>query len=138
MDKRKYTYIALPVFIALVILYLCCFLPPSDIPEVDSPFPFPFDKIVHFLMYVGFAGASFFAYVHLIIKEKRFNYFSAIVWCFLVPVVFGGLIEIIQYNYCPGRSGDWLDLLADTIGVLFVIPFAVFYKRFMGKRNGSR
>lgn len=138
MDKRKYAYIALPVCIALVIVYLCCLLPPNDIPEVDSPFPFPIDKLVHFLMYVGFSGATFVAYVHLAVKAKRFSYLAAFFWCLLVPIVFGGLIEIIQYKYCPGRSGDWNDLLADTLGAVFVIPFAVIYKRFIEKRNDNR
>jgi VanZ family protein len=138
MDKRKYIYIALPISIALVIVYLCCLLPPNDIPEIDSPFPFPIDKLVHFLMYVGFAGAIFLAYTHLTIKSKRFNYLAAFFWCLVTPILFGGLIEIIQAKYCPGRSGDWLDLLADALGSLFIIPLAVFYKRFLEKRNDKK
>ncbi len=138
MDKRKYIYIALPISIALVIVYLCCLLPPNDIPEINSPFPFPVDKLVHFLMYVGFAGATFVAYTHLTINAKQFRYLIAFFWSLVIPILFGGLIEIIQAKYCPGRSGDWFDLLADALGSLFIIPLAVFYKRFLEKRNGNR
>lgn len=127
--KRKIEYIAVPSVIALVILYLCCFLPPNDIPEVESTIPV--DKLVHFAMYFGFSGACFFAYIHLV---RLFNYLMALFLCFVLPVLFGGLIEILQWKYCPGRSGDWFDLLADTLGALTVIPFALYYKKVHQKK----
>lgn len=133
MDKRKYIYFAFPLFIALVILYLCCLIPPSDIPEIHSAIPI--DKVVHFTMYVALSGACFFAYIHLSANSNRFNRIIALLWCILVPALFGGFIEIIQAKYCPGRTGDWFDFLADSLGVVFVIPFAILYKRFLLKKR---
>ena len=38
-------------------------------------------------------------------------------WEWLVPVIMGGLVEIVQATCTNGvRNGDWLDFLADGIG----------------------
>ena len=39
-------------------------------------------------------------------------------WCYgSVPVIMGGLVEIVQATCTNGvRNGDWLDFLADGIG----------------------
>ncbi len=136
MDKKKYVFIAFPVIVALVIVYLCCLIPPRDIPRVDSALPI--DKVVHFLMYVGLAGSCFFSYIHLTVNGSRFSRILAFLWCLMIPVLFGGLIEIIQNKYCPGRSGDWYDFLADSLGVLFVLPFAIWYKHFIDKKYANK
>ncbi|WP_448700851.1 VanZ family protein [Mucilaginibacter sp. AW1-3] len=35
---------------------------------------------------------------------------------FLIPVVFGGIIELLQFYIFTWRSGEWDDLFADTVG----------------------
>lgn len=43
----------------------------------------------------------------------------------LVGVLFGGLIEVLQYVLPINRSADWIDLAADSVGVflgLIVVP----------------
>lgn len=35
----------------------------------------------------------------------------------VLPILYGGVLEIVQM-YCPPRSADWLDWLADMIGTL--------------------
>ena len=44
-------------------------------------------------------------------------------------LAFGGLIEIAQL-YVPGRSGEWGDLLADTIGIGFGTALALALSAF--------
>ena len=40
-----------------------------------------------------------------------------VLWEWLVPVIMGGLVEIVQATCTNGvRNGDWLDFLADGIG----------------------
>ncbi|MDR0427103.1 MAG: VanZ family protein [Dysgonamonadaceae bacterium] len=83
-----------------------------------------FDKLVHFLMFGGLSGGVFFentAYLKNKISYQR------IVWgSFFFPIVFGGLIEIIQEYQSPYRSGDWMDFLYDAIGVL--VSLAICFK----------
>lgn len=53
-------------------------------------------------------------------KDKQpARWSTAFLLTFILPVVMGGLIEILQANCTGGRrSGDWLDWLADSIGVV--------------------
>jgi hypothetical protein len=40
-----------------------------------------------------------------------------LLWEWLLPVVMGGLVEIVQATCTDGvRNGDWFDFLADAIG----------------------
>ena len=40
-----------------------------------------------------------------------------VLWEWLVPVIMGGLVEIVQATCTNGvRNGDWLDFFADGIG----------------------
>ena len=36
----------------------------------------------------------------------------------LLPMLYGGLIEVIQEKYFYPRTGDWYDWLADSVGVI--------------------
>ena len=58
-----------------------------------------------------------------------------VVFAILVPIIYGGLIEIIQAEYFPGRSGDWYDFLADALGVLASLPISLWFRRFMLNRQ---
>ncbi len=53
---------------------------------------------------------------------------------FLVfPIVMGGLLELLQAYATTYRSGEWMDLLANTIGVVagnvLALPFALYARR---------
>ncbi len=68
------------------------------------------DKVAHILMYVCLAFAL--AMENSIVK---FSYRFSLV--FIMPIIYGGLIEILQ-EYCfPPRTGDWFDWIADILGV---------------------
>lgn len=49
-------------------------------------------------------------------------YLSAV----LFPIIYGGLIEITQ-QYFPPRQAEWLDWLADIIGVLTGVGLFALY-----------
>ncbi len=65
------------------------------------------DKLVHLLMYFGFTVLWILA-----LKQRK----TAIIA--IIAILFGGFIEIIQGAMHQHRSADWLDFLANTIGVL--------------------
>ena len=44
-------------------------------------------------------------------------------WATVLPVAYGGLIELIQPHF-PPRTGEWTDWLADCIGV--AVGLAIF------------
>lgn len=74
----------------------------SSIPGADVPPPFPhFDKLLHFILYAGFALT--------LAMGLRFK------WVLLVVAVYGVSDEIHQL-WVPGRSGDVADWVADVLG----------------------
>jgi len=120
----KYTWI--PFIIAIIIFYLCCLMPPNDVPDVGFEFFIPTDKLVHFAMYFGMSGATALYYVYD--KKGEINILRMLIGAILVPILYGGLIEIIQWKFFAPRSGDWFDFLADTLGSLSSLPL-IFYAR---------
>lgn len=106
---RKYP---ITIVMYIVVLYLSFFTPPKvDLGNVRF-----IDKWTHIVMYAGTCGVMWFEYLrqHNRITEKRKLFL--LIW--LAPVVFSGIVELLQ-EYCTGgrRSGDWLDLAANTVGV---------------------
>lgn len=122
-------YASVPIIISLVILYLCCLIPSRDIPEVQFDFLIPTDKIVHYLMYLGLSGATALNYIHG--KQGRISFGKLLLFAFIFPILYGGLIEILQQGFFPPRSGDWFDFLADALGSLTALPIALKYRNYL-------
>lgn len=127
----KYSWI--PIIISLIIFYLCCLIPFNDIPEVEFEFFIPMDKVVHFIMYLGLSGATALYYVYD--KKGHINVPLMILGAVILPIIYGGVIEVIQGKYFPPRSGDWFDFLADSLGVLASLPLVFYFRSFMLKRQ---
>ncbi len=120
----KYSWI--PVFIAAIIFYLSCLIPANDVPDIDLHFFIPTDKLVHFCMYLGLSGATALYYVYD--KKGNVNILKLLIGAIIIPILYGGLIEILQWKYFPPRSGDWFDFLADILGSLASLPFVFYYR----------
>jgi VanZ family protein len=46
---------------------------------------------------------------------------------FFVAVLLGGVVEVAQASLTTYRSGDWLDLFADSAGAALVCALALLY-----------
>ena len=93
------------------ILYLSFFKPPqTDMEEIPG-----IDKIVHICMYGGLCFLLWIEYLrtHSVILWKRI-----IIGGILFPIAFSGCIELAQSYLTEHRGGDWLDLIANTTGIL--------------------
>lgn len=133
MSYSLIRYSIVPLVISLIILYLCCFIPAKEIPEVSFDFFIPMDKIVHFFMYLGLSGATAINYIHG--ERGNVNVKKMIIAAFLFPVFYGGFIEILQNYFFPPRTGDWFDFLADLLGSLAALPIAIVYKNYLSKKH---
>lgn len=122
-----------PAIVAIIIFYLCCLIPTRDIPEVGFDFFIPTDKIVHFLMYFGLALVASINYIYD--KEGNIIILKLILFAVFIPILYGGLIEVIQNEYFPERSGDWYDFLADALGALASLPLSLWFRRFLLNRQ---
>ena len=92
------------------ILSLVPFFPETPLDDVKF-----IDKWVHIVMY---GGTFLVLWIEYTIKHNRPDYEKLFFWGWLMPIIMGGVIELLQ-EYCTGghRSGDWLDFAADATGV---------------------
>ena len=102
----------------LLIFYLC--LKPAT---VEKNFDFVnADKLIHFTLYFVFVVLwyRFLIYRKSFLTEKK-------VVLVVVSIVLGIIIEILQKYYTQSRHADFFDVLANSLGSLAGILFAVRY-----------
>lgn len=103
----------LSLLVILAIVYLSFFRPPST--ELDTV---PgFDKVVHVCMYGGLSGMLWMEFIRAW-RRRRSPLWHAWAGAFFCPVLFSGVIELLQEYATDYRSGDWLDFAANTSGAL--------------------
>jgi hypothetical protein len=106
--RYRRTWVAVGIAMLLAILVVCL-MPMKELPKTGMS-----DKSEHL---IAFAAVAF--------------WFGSIVmrydlpWLALLLVAFGGLIEVSQASMGWGRSGDWRDLLADTLGIAIGLALAL-------------
>ena len=101
----------LSLLVIAAILFLSLFNPPET--KLD-PINY-IDKIAHICMYGGLELIIWFEYLrchHNIYLRK------IIIWALAAPIALGGLMEMAQMYLTSNRSGEWADLVADSIGVV--------------------
>ena len=86
------------------------------------------DKFIHSLMYVALAFVMYYDYRKTNQSVEKFRHFLPVL--FLFPLVFGGLIEIVQAVFFPPRTAEWLDWFSDIAGSVigFLIAKMIFRK----------
>ena len=101
----------LTCLIVIVIFYLSFFKPPqtemNEIPGID--------KLVHICMY---GGLCFFLWIEYLRAHPKIHRKRLVIGGILLPIFLSGAIELLQ-SYCTEhRGGDWIDFIANTLGVL--------------------
>jgi len=111
---RLYYKIIIWVF---VIAYLC-FAPADEFKKVHITIPH-FDKLVHFGMFfiLGVLIAS------ISYKQKSIFNTKALP---ILAIIYGGVIEVIQYYYIQSRSGDLFDWFFDITGLIIAIKIFTY------------
>lgn len=90
-------------------------MPVSDVPELSWADQLRLDKFVHAFLFgvqgvlLGWALAG---------SGQWRSSTRPLIWAFVVAVLFGALVEVLQELMQLGRHGDPLDLLADGLGAL--------------------
>ena len=84
------------------------------------------DKVAHFCMYAGLSFIIWFEFFR--VHEKR-NSFKAFLAMFLIPLIFSGVMEIMQMELTTYRSADILDFLFNVTGVVFANLICFFVLR---------
>ncbi|GHT57445.1 hypothetical protein FACS18945_1770 [Bacteroidia bacterium] len=95
--------------------------------------PMPYlDKVVHIIMYMVLAGTLVWEQARIanprrqepsnkpngILRLRSVTKPAMTAVTIALPILYGGLLELLQEYFFPPRTGDWLDFLADIAGVL--------------------
>ena len=106
---KKYPFSLL--CIALIWYLSIWFMPPE---EMELPSINFLDKWTHLVMYGDTCSVIWIEYLrqHRTLDGERLFF-----WAWLMPTLMGGLIELVQAYCTETRSGEWLDWLADGVGV---------------------
>lgn len=117
------------ILLCLLILAACSIsLPEIPMePEFDN-----IDKLVHLCMFLGLGLCTYFEntrYFKIPVSYQR------IVWgSFLFPILFGGLIELIQEYLSLNRSGDWMDFVWDMAGAFLALAICLRANKIISRR----
>ena len=97
------------LLIALTILYGSLLREPHfSLPPINYG-----DKWVHLLVYAMLGAVALWESTHYGLKGWRI-----MVVTLVLPMLYGGAIEVVQEWWFFPRTGDWWDWLADSVGVL--------------------
>ncbi|MDE5784263.1 MAG: VanZ family protein [Prevotella sp.] len=94
--------------------------------QVELPSINFLDKWTHFVMYGGTCSVIWIEYLR---HHRQLDWENIFFWAWLMPILMGGLIELVQAYCTTNRSGEWLDWLADGIGVTLSIGVGLLAKR---------
>ncbi|MEO0527044.1 MAG: VanZ family protein [Bacteroidota bacterium] len=127
MPKKLGFTIAFISWMALVTLFSLVSFSEGTLGTINIPH---FDKLAHFVFYLV-AALLCYAFLWEMAGESL-SWVKALIMAVCFAIFYGIIIEVIQSELTRTRQGDFLDILANTLGALLA---AVIIKiRFSGKR----
>ncbi len=127
MGLEKITRNYYPGILCGIVILILTGLPGSVFPHVKPVVGL--DKVVHFLMYAGFAFACIWGYRKQFVSNGLSYKKKALLLTLVISITYGGLTELMQEYFVPFRTGDWIDFLADCTGTLIgVLIFYLFFR----------
>ena len=129
MSITKHILTKYPFSCIIVIgTWILCFMTIPETPLSSVRF---IDKWTHSLIYLVLGLSISLEYLRY---TKQPSPKFIIVWVWLMPIIMGGLIEVLQ-SYCTNgnRSGEWLDFFADAIGSTIALLIGILLVRYHAK-----
>ncbi len=112
-------------FLSILIILVVVVLSLAPMPEFPKLGDIPlWDKWVHFVMYGGMCSVLWFDYLRN--GNSRTNYEKWLLLLVVFPILLGSLLELGQEYLTTCRNGDWIDFIANSVGVLLAVPIGLF------------
>lgn len=92
-----------------------------------------FDKLVHCCMYAGISSLAWMEYGR---SHRPACKHRVVTGAVVAPILMGGLVELAQAYLTTYRSGEWLDFVANTVGVCLASAVAAAVYARKGKWRG--
>lgn len=83
------------------------------------------DKIVHFGFY--FFATIFGSYALREFLRNKISLIQSAIRMFLFSVMYGMVIEVVQYGFTQDRHGDFFDFIANSIGAFCGLLLVKYY-----------
>ena len=122
MFKSSFWFSFYPSLIWFLIILVGSLFPSSSFKEIAIS-----DKLIHFVFYSIF---SFFLF--LMFHNTKFGldtFFKKWAYVFIIITIVGLSIEFIQYTIIPSRSGEWLDVLSNSSGLITMLSLTYILKK---------
>ena len=116
--NKKALFFSVAYAIALAVLSLITI----DLESIEEVVPTFSDKLFHFLAYTLLTYLWFNTFYFRFKMSKK----KAVIYASSLSFLFGIIIEVLQKIITSTRSFDTLDILANTIGVFFMLLFILF------------
>ena len=124
---EKLTRNSYPGILCGIVILILTGLPGSVFPRVKPAVGL--DKVAHICMYAAFAFACLWGYRKPFVSNGIGYKKRAILLAVVISIAYGGLTELMQEYLVPSRTGDWFDLLADSVGTLIgALLFHLFFR----------
>lgn len=94
---------------AQIMVTVALLWPAHDLPQTDVPMA---DKWAHFLVF----SVLFYLWAQALSVKNQIRRLS--VKLVIALIFYGTIIEVIQDSWSISRTGDFMDVLANTIGIL--------------------
>ncbi len=108
-------YLTISYTLLIIILFL------APVPNIKPSFNFfEFDKLIHILIYIFLV-----LFWGLYLIESNFSLKQIL----LIIIIFGLIIEILQYILPFGRYFDFVDFIANSVGAIIGAFILLFYKK---------
>ena len=122
MFKSSFWFSFYPSLIWVLIILVGSILPSTNVQNIEVS-----DKLVHFLFYAVF---SFFLFLlsHNVILGLD-TLIKKWIFVFTIGTIVGLSIECVQYTLISSRSGEYLDILANSIGLVTTLSSTYLLKR---------
>ena len=112
----------------VIFIWVICVIPIPETPLSNVTFA---DKWTHLVMYFSLSMCVAHEYFR---KHKKIGKKPLLLYIWLLPVVMGRLVEIVQATCTNGvRNGDWLDFVANGSGSTLALPVCVLLATFRSK-----
>lgn len=125
LSEHKKILLWLAIIWTAIVTFFCL----SNFNELPKIGVSNFDKLGHITFHFGITFLWFLVYKFKVLNENK----KALIKAFLFSFFYGITIEICQDQFTTTRSGDILDVIANSIGSLFAIIFIMFSIRYIRK-----
>ena len=119
---KKTLHSFIPALVWVLVIVVGSFLPSSSVPSIAIS-----DKGIHFVFY---AILAILLYFPLRLNTNRsYTFVTTCASVLIIGFVLGSVIEIVQHIFIAGRFGEYLDLLANTLGLFTGLLISEMIKR---------